>query len=299
MARTPGVIRHFIDDFVADDVFTLAASLAFYTTLALSPLLVLMLTVLGSLMPATQERVVAELVALGGAQLEPLLRQMIEAADDRPDLRQLAGWGALLVLVFSASVLFAQLQAAMNRIWDAEDVHLAGAWGFVRRRLLSIGLLMTLVFVSIVTLLAQAAISFLPSGEEGVMLVLGSLVALLVYTLLFAALYRFLPDRRIPWATALRGGALTAVLFMLGRAAIGAYLAGSGAAGAFGAAGSVVLWLLWAYYTGIVFLASAELVYAVAHVRSWAWYAPRGESASAGRADRHEVPAAVSASRPR
>lgn len=264
--------RTFIDDFVADEVPAQSAALAFYTTLALSPVLLLMLTVLGSLLPSTQERVIAELVALGGAQLEPLLRQMIDSAEQQPDLHRLAGWGSLLVLIFSASVLFAQLQSAMNRIWDATNAKLTGARGFLRRRLLSIGMLMTLVFVSIVTLVAQAGLSYLPSGEEGLMLVVGTLIGLIVYTLLFAALYRWLPDRRVPWSTAVRGGALTAVMFMIGRAAVGAYLARSDTAGAFGPAGSVVIWLLWAYYMAMVFLTSAELVYAIAHRRGWAWF---------------------------
>jgi membrane protein len=234
--------------------------------------------------------VVSQLVELGGAQIEPFIRTLIDSADQQPNLRQAAGWVSFVLLVISASALFAQLQSAMNRIWDAEDHRLSGIWGTLRRRLFSIGMLMTLVFVSIVTLMAQAALSFLPQGEEGLWLVVGWLIGLVVYTLLFAALYRYLPDKRVPWSTALRGGAITAVLFMIGRAAIGAYLAYSDVAGAFGAAGSVIIWLLWAYYIGLVFLASAELVDVLARRRGWAWFDGDSEGTTAGPRRAHEIP---------
>jgi membrane protein len=286
----PGIISQFSSEFSKDDLSTQAAALSFYTTLALAPSLLLVLTLLGTLAPSAQERVIEQLVELGGAQIEPFVRTLIDSADDQPDLRQVAGWVSFLLLLVSASALFAQLQSAMNRIWDAEDAHLAGVWGLVRRRLLSVGMLMTLVFVSIVTLLAQAALTFLPQGEEGVWLVVGWIISVAVYTVLFAALYRYLPDRRVPWSTAFRGGAITAVLFMVGRAAIGAYLAYSDVAGAFGAAGSVIIWLLWAYYIGLVFLASAELVHILAERRGWAWFDDDGKGTTAGPRHRHEIP---------
>jgi membrane protein len=286
----PGAISQFFTAFSDDDLTTQAAALSFYTTLALAPSLLLVLTLLGALAPLAQERVVEQMVELGGAQVEPFIRTLIDSADDQPNLRQVAGWISFLLLLVSASALFAQLQSAMNRIWDAADEQLSGIWGTIRRRLFSVGMLMTLVFVSIVTLMAQAAMSFLPQGQEGLWLLVGWVIGVAIYTVLFAALYRYLPDKRLPWSTAFRGGAITAVLFMIGRAAIGAYLAYSDVAGAFGAAGSVIIWLLWAYYIGLVFLASAEVVYVAAQRRGWAWFEDGGKGSSGGPRYEHEIP---------
>lgn len=263
--------RRFLTNFVNDDVFGLSAAVAFYTTLAVSPLLLLALTVVGSLYPGTQERIIVQLVELAGTELEPLLRQIISSADERPDLRRFAGWVSIGVLLATASVLFAQLQYALNRIFRAQNAKMTGILGFLRRRLLSVGVLLTLLFVSIMSLALQAALSAVSEGAEGIWVVAASAFDLVVYTVLFSALYRWLPDRHVPWASALRGGLLTAALFTIGRAAIGAYLAHSDAAGAFGPAGSVVLLLLWAYYSAIVFLGSAEIVYAIAQARGWRW----------------------------
>ena len=263
--------REFIVNVAEDDVFGLAAAIAFYTTLALSPLLVLALTAVGSLYPGAQERLIAQLVDVTGAQLEPLLRQVISSAEERPDLRRFAGWMSVGVLLASASVLFAQLQFALNRIFHAENAKMTGVWGFVRRRLLSMGVLLSLLFVTVLSLAVQAGLNAVSENAEGIWVAVGMLFDLLVYTVLFAALFKWLPDRHIPWASALRGGLVTAALFSIGHALIGAYLARSDAAGAFGPAGSVVLWLLWAYYSALVFLVSAEVVHAIARARGWGW----------------------------
>jgi membrane protein len=285
----PGTLKAFFNRFSETDVTTQAAALSFYTTLALAPSLMLVLTVLGALAPGSQERVVGTMVDLGGEQIEPFIRTLVDSADEQPNLRQVAGWISFVLLLISASALFAQLQSAINRIWDAEDPQLTGIWATIRRRLFSVGMLMTLVFVSIVTLFVQAALSYLP-GDTWIWITVSTAVGLVIYTALFAAMYRYLPDKRIPWSTAFLGGAVTAVLFTIGRAAIGMYLAYSDAAGAFGAAGSVIIWLLWAYYIGIVFLGAAALVYVLARQRGWAWF----DGEPADRVDRaqeqHAIP---------
>lgn len=271
-ARGPGAVaRKFFSDLIEDDVLAHAAALSFYTTLALSPLLVLALTVAGSLYPSAQEQLINELVRLVGPQVEPVLRQLIDSASTRPDLRQWAGWWSVGLLVVAASAVLAQVQSSFNRIWGCADTTLSGVRGFLRRRLLSAGLLLVLLFLTIVSLGVQAALNTLPSATEGWWLALGSVLGWAVYAVLFAALYHWLPDCRVPWATALKGGVLTAFLFVLGRFAIGAYLAQTDEAGAFGAAGGLLLWLLWAYYNAVIFLASAELLYALSAVRGWKW----------------------------
>lgn len=267
-------------DIVDDDVFALAAGLAYYTALSLAPLVILALALVSSLYPTLQARFVEQLGLVIGPQGRAVIETIIESADERPDLRQLAGWIGTGLLLIGASAVLAQLQKSLNRIWCMRGRVYRGWWGFVRRRILSVGVLLALLFLTIVSLVLQAVVATLPHLAEGLLMLTGWLLSFAVYTALFTILYRWLPDGRIPWPTALRGGVLTAVLFLFGRWLIGIYLAHSDAAGAYGPAGAIVLWLIWAYYAALVFLLSAELLYALAHHRRWRWWQdPEAEAA--------------------
>jgi membrane protein len=266
-----GVWRKFTDDLVSDDLPSLAAALAYYTTLALAPVVLIALSAFSALYPSAQENLAREVGGIVGPQGEELIRMITASTERHPDLGRLAGWIGAAMLLLGASSAFAQLQASLNRIWNMENRAYGGVWGFLRRRVLSLGVLLALLFFTIITLVFQAALNGLSFGEERAMQILGWLVGAVIYTALFASLYKWLPDGRIAWTTALRGGLLTTALFLLGRWAIGLYLGHSDTAGAFGRAGAVVVWLIWTYYSGLVFLLSAELLYALAHARGWAW----------------------------
>jgi membrane protein len=261
-------------DLNEDDVPALAASIAYYTTLSLSPVMLLGLTVIGTMVPSAQEKFIAEAAGLVGAQGEGVIRSIVESARDQPDLRHAAGWVGIGVLLFGATAVFGQLQFSLNRIWDLENRALKGLAGFIRRRVLSIGLLASVLFLTIVSFLMQAAFNAVPWFQQGPLAIVWFAVSFLLYSALFSALYRWLPDRRIPWLTAIRGGLLTAVLFQVGRYLIGIYLGHSTAAGAFGPAGALVVWLIWAYYSALIFLVSAEILFELAHHRGWEWWEP-------------------------
>jgi membrane protein len=269
---TPGFWKSLFDDFLEDDVSSLAAAIAYYTTLSLSPLVLLALSVLGAMYPASQEKFVAEVGALVGTAGEQVIRTIVESAAARPDLRHAAGWIGVALLAFGATTVFAQLQYSLNRIWDMQDRGLSGLWGFVRRRVLSVGVLLALLFLTMISFLVQTAVNSVPMFEAGFLQVVWWMASFGLYTALFAGLYRWLPDRRIPWLTATRGALITAAMFLAGRKLIGVYLGHSQAAGAFGPAGAVVIWLLWAYYTAMTFLFSAELLQALARHRRWGWW---------------------------
>jgi membrane protein len=243
----------------------------------LSPLILLALTIAGSLYLPAQDRLIAEVVALVGPQVEPVLRHVIDSAHDRPDLRSWTGWLSGALLLIGASAVLAQLQGALNQIWACENRSWNGILGFIRRRVLSAGVLLALLFITILSMGVQAAISSTSFGNEGWLWWLSSAVSGLIYAALFTALYHWLPDCKVPWSTAWRGGLLTALLFMLGRVAMATYLANTDAAGAFGAAGGLMLWLLWAYYSALIFLLSAQLLYALSTVRGWQWSGPVGD----------------------
>ncbi|HUP93194.1 MAG TPA: YihY/virulence factor BrkB family protein [Solimonas sp.] len=271
--RPAGFWKALFKDIGDDSVSSLAASIAYYATLSLAPLILLSLAVIGALYPSAQQQFVTEIGNLVGPKGAEVVKTIVESTDQRPDLQKLAGWSGVALLLFGASTVFAQLQDALNRIWNLRALQRPGAWGFVRRRVLSAGVLMGLLFLTIVSFVVQAGLSAFGGSEELLAKVLWAALSLLLYSCLFTALYRWLPAARLPWGTVIRGGVLTTGLFLLGRCAIGVYLARTDAAGAFGAAGAVVIWLIWAYYSALVFLLSAEVMYALAHARGWTWVA--------------------------
>ncbi|HUR41491.1 MAG TPA: YihY/virulence factor BrkB family protein [Verrucomicrobiae bacterium] len=272
------------NDFVDDDVIPLAAATAYYTTLCLSPLLLLSLAVIGALYPSAQERFLADVGALVGAQGQEVIRSIVENASERPDLRQFAGWIGVGVLLFGASAVFAQLQLALNRIWGMNSPVYHGAMGWIRRRLLSAGVLLAVLFLTLVSFVAQGVLNLVTIAPA--FAAVAWIITFLLYAALFTTLYHWLPDGRVPWMTAFRGGVLTTALFMVGRMLIGLYLEKTDAAGAFGPAGALVVWLLWAFYSSLVFLFSAELLYAIARHRHWHW----AESGDIGSNERGERP---------
>jgi membrane protein len=277
--------KTFIQGVGEHDLLALAAAIAYYTTLCLSPLLLLSLVVIGTLYPSAQETFLANVGALVGAEGEAVIRSIVQSASERPDLRQAAGWIGGAVLLFGASAVFAQLQLALNRIWALKSPVFKGALGWARRRLLSAGVLLAVLFLTIVSFVAQAALNLIHVPSAGVFASVGWLVTFLLYALLFTTLYHWLPDGRVPWTTAFRGGLITTALFMVGRTLIGVYLEKSDTAGAFGPAGAVVVWLVWAFYSALIFLVSAELLFALAKHRHWRW-ADTGDIGSAVRGRR-------------
>jgi membrane protein len=278
--------KMFFKDVSEDDLLPLAAAISYYTTLCLSPLLLLSLAIIGALYPSAQERFIAEVGGLVGAQGAEVIRAIVASASERPDLGRLAGWIGAAVLLFGASAVFAQLQLALNRIWGMKSPVYKGVLGWIRRRLLSAGVLLAVLFLTIVSFVMQAGLNFvqLPVAFAA----LGWVLTFLLYAALFTTLYRWLPDGRVPWWTAFRGGLMTTALFMVGRALIGLYLEKSDAAGAFGPAGAAIVWLLWAFYSALIFLVAAELLYALARRQQWRW----AESGDIGAAERGQRPVA-------
>lgn len=270
------------------DLIALAAAIAYYTTLCLAPLLLLALVLIGALYPSAQERFIANVGALVGGEGAAVVRAIVSSSRERPDLRHLAGWIGVGVLLFGASAVFAQMKLALNRIWSLKNPSYTGPLGWLRRRVMSAGVLLAVLFLTMVSFLLQALINMVELPAAGLLAAVGWIVTFALYAVLFTTLYRWLPDGRVPWSTALRGGLITTALFLAGRGVIGIYLKESDTAGAFGPAGAVVVWLLWAFYTALIFLFAAELLYALAKVRGWRW-AEAGDIGSAERGERPHV----------
>lgn len=263
------ILKDALKGFFEHDAMSLAASLSFYTLLSFAPLLVLSLW-FGSLLGYdAQQTILGEIADMAGPDARQAAQAVFENAGERPRLGSIAGFVGIGVVLVGATTVFAQLQAALNRIWRIRAEPRNALWGWLRRRVLSIGVIGAIVFVLIVSLVASSLLGVLLGHQGTLWDAVNQVVTTAIFALLFALLFRYLPDARIPWHRVLRGGIVTAVLFSLGKWLIGYYLASGNVGSAYGAASSLVILLVWVYYSGAIFLFGAEVV------RAWAF--ARGE----------------------
>lgn len=257
-----GVIKTTFKEFGSDDAMTYAAAVSFYTALSFAPLLVVLLVGLSLFLgPQAQEQLIQQLKELMGTQAGEVARQVLDSAE-KPTMRSWAGLISLLSLVFSATGVFAQLQNALNVMWDVKADLKGGILAWIRKRVLSLGMILTVGFLLVVSLVASAVLqSLIGGGGEGinpVWIVLNLAVSLLMFTGLFALMFKYLPDAQIPWKEVWIGAAITAALFILGKWAIGKYLGVASVGSAYGAAGSLLILLVWVYYSCVILFIGAE-----------------------------------------
>jgi membrane protein len=243
--------------FGANDVMSMAAALSFYTLISLAPLVTLLLWLTTTLYAAAQEEFFRQLGQLAGSQVEETVRTVVRNAEQDSDGGRLAAWLGFAALLLGASVVFSQLQLSLNRIFESPSVAGRGIVDWLRKRLLSLGMVVTLGFLLVVSMVAQAGLELVAARVPSAVPVVLSVLSLLVYTLIFAALYHWIPDRPVDTRRSLIGGAMTAVLFMVGRAAIGYYLGRAAMGSAYGPAGGLVVMLVWVYYSAMVFFVGA------------------------------------------
>ncbi|MGA7297065.1 MAG: YihY/virulence factor BrkB family protein [Rhodanobacteraceae bacterium] len=248
--------------FLDDNVMSLAASLSFYTLLSFAPLLVLAVWS-GSLIGYdAQQTMLDQLARVAGPGARAAAQSVFSSADSNPHLGSVSGIVGIAVSLVAATTVFAQLQAALNRIWGLRARPGNAVLGWLRRRVLSIGVIASVVFVLIVSLVASSLLGMLLSRNGAWWDVINQLVSTGVFAILFALLFRYLPDGRLPWQRVLWGGVVTAILFAIGKWLIGFYLSSGNVGSAYGAASSLVLLLVWVYYSGAIFFFGAEVVQA-------------------------------------
>jgi membrane protein len=256
-----------------DDVPSLAAAIAYYTVFSLPPLLVLIVALAGAFMgpAAVTEMITSQVGSAVGADAADAVRTMIENASTLG-----AGLGAKLggiaALLFGATGAFGQLQKALNRAWEVEAADERGPLlSLIFKRVLSFGMVLTVAFLLLVSLVissvlaavGDAAASVAGEGVVGTgVQILNLVVSFGVTAALFAVLFRYLPDAEISWRDVAVGAVVTALLFTLGKTAIGFYLGRAEPGSAFGAAGSLALLLVWIYYSALIVLVGAEFTQA-------------------------------------
>ncbi len=258
----------------------------------MAPIVLLVLWVASFLGPQAHEGLITEITALIGSKGGEAITLVIENARERPSLRNTAGMISLFTLVFGASAVFAELQAAMNRIWNTKPKPGRGIGGWLRKRLLSFGMLLAVLFLLLVSTILSALLAAAYGAAQGLPggAMLWSCIHFAVSTSVFAAvfalMFRYLPDVRIQWRDVWFGGLSTALLFAVGKYAVGLYLGRSSVGSAYGAAGSLIVVLVWAYYSALIFFFGAEMtqVWARQHGRGIEPYETAASTDSEARA---------------
>ncbi|MDJ0692593.1 MAG: YihY/virulence factor BrkB family protein [Xenococcaceae cyanobacterium MO_188.B32] len=249
-----------------DKVSLLAAALAYYTVFSITPLLVMAIAIAGAVFGQDTARgeileQINELVGEQGAQaIETAL-----ANANQPQLGSIASIISVVMLLVGASGVFAQLQEALNTVWNVRAKPDGGIGEFLRKRLLSFGMVLAIGFLLLVSLIVSAILSGISKLEITLLPGLNPLWQLLnlgisfgLISLLFALIYKYLPDVRIRWQDVWVGAIITAFLFTFGKFLIGLYLGRGSLGSAYGAAGSLIVFLAWVFYSAQILLFGAE-----------------------------------------
>ena len=263
-------VRAWNDDYAP----SMGAALAYYTAFSLAPLLIIVIAIAGLVFgqAAARGEIVGELTSLVGPDSAKAVEAMLAgSSESRRGL--MASFIGFVTLLVGATSVFGELQSSLDRIWKAPAMpQTAGLFATLRARLFSFGMVLAVGFLLLVSLVIGAALSAL--GKWSGTLLPGALVALQminlavgfgITTALFAMTYRLLPRVSIQWSDVWIGAIVTAVLFTVGKYLIGLYIGYAGTSSAFGAAGSLIVVLVWVYYSAQIFLLGAEFTWLFAH----------------------------------
>ena len=251
----------------------MGAALAFYTMFAIAPILVIAVAVAGYVFgpQVAETQVLQQLSALIGDTGAKAIRDLLLSAH-YSDKKNFAAAVGIITLLVGATSVFGELQYTLDRIWNTPPAKAVVWWQIVRKRVLSIGLVLGVGFLLMVSLLASAALTAVENffdtfmTQWAVVLPLVDLtLSFAMTTLLFAMIYKYIPRERLAWSDVWTGAAVTALLFTIGKFLIGLYLGKSSFNSAYGATGSLVILLLWIYYSAQIFLLGAEFTRVVTY----------------------------------
>ncbi|MBI0433479.1 YihY/virulence factor BrkB family protein [Roseomonas sp. KE0001] len=270
------LIRQSVLGFIEDEALSRGAAIAFYTVISLAPVLLIAIGIAGMAFgeEAARGAILDQLGGLMGQSGAELVQSILRSAAN-PTSGLLASAFGFATLLVTASGVFGEIQAALNVIWHAQpsprEKVSETVSRLLRARALSLSLVAALGFLLLVSLVVSAGLQALGGRLDMTMPGLAPLIRLahavlsfLLIAVLFAAIYKILPDRRLEWRDVAVGALVTALLFNLGKAVIGAWLGNSTIGSVYGAAGSVIILLLWIYYSAQIFLLGAEFTKAYA-----------------------------------
>jgi len=262
-----GLIKEAGKEWVADKAPRLSAATAYYTILSLAPLLVISVSIAGLVFgkDAAKSGIVHQFESLVGKSGADAVQQMLENSSE-PSSGLVAIVIGVATLLLGASGVFGELQDAFNTVWKAPPKPDRGFLGMFKDRFLSFAMVLCVGFLLLVSLVLSTALSgmggYLSQSVQGLpsaMRVIELLISFGIITVLFAMMFKYLPDCEVPWIDAWKGAAVTALLFTLGKYLIGLYLGKAAVASPFGAAGSLVALVVWIYYSAMILFFGAEL----------------------------------------
>ena len=268
------LIRKTISAWIDDYAPSMGAALAYYTMFSIAPLLLIIIAVAGWVFGAEAARgeILEQLEGLMGNEGAAMIQVMINSASE-PEKSATAAFISIIILLIGATTVFGELQDALDRIWQASAKEKKGGlFALLRARFLSFGMILGISFLLMVSLVVSAGLSALGKwwepmfvGWEFVAQFINFVVSLALITVLFALIYKIMPRVTVAWRDVWIGSAVTSLLFTIGKLLIGLYIGKSGVASLFGAAGSLVVLLLWVYYSAQIFLLGAEFTWVYAH----------------------------------
>jgi membrane protein len=250
----------------------LGAALAFYTMLSMAPLLVVCIGIAGAIFgqQAAQDRIAWQIQNVVGYEGGQAIQALLKHAD-KPSSGIIAAVIGFFMLLFGASGVFGELRDSLNLVWGAKGPNSSGLMGMVKYRFASFAMVLGIGFLLLVSLVLSAAIAaagklfagYLPASEF--MLHTGTIVVTFIaVTVLFGLLYKVVPDVRIEWRDVWIGAAVTSILFSVGKFLIGLYLGKASVGSAYGAAGSLVIFMVWVYYSAQIFFLGAQFTHVFA-----------------------------------
>jgi membrane protein len=260
------ILKDAVSGYIAHEALTRGAAIAFYAVTSLASVLLVVVAVAGFVFgqDVVRSNLIEQVSGLVGREGGELIKTMLTRASDKESSTWASLLGVLTVVV-TASGVFGEMQAALNRTWDVRGAD--QPWfSLIRARAASLSLVVVLGFLLMVSLAVSAAISAFGNymGSHAplapvLLSVANTLISLLLFTVLFAAIYKVLPDTPLSWRDVAVGALITAVLFTIGKSLIGWYLGTTAAGSGYGAAGALILILLWGYYSAQIFLFGAEI----------------------------------------
>ena len=263
-------VSAWIDDYAP----SMGAAISYYTVFSIAPLLLIVIAVAGFVWgrEAVQGEIVGQLAGLIGQDGATGVQALIESAN-KPVKGVVATIVSVIVLIIGATTVFAELQSALDRIWQVPPAQkISSLWATLRTRLLSLGFILGLGFLLLVTLVASAGVAAFGGWANGLLpgwellpQVINTVISLGIAAVLFAMIFKIMPQAKVSWRDVWVGAAVTAVLFEAGKTLIGLYIGKSGVTSSFAAAGSLVVLLVWVYYSAQIFLLGAEFTWVYAH----------------------------------
>ncbi|MDB5728689.1 MAG: Membrane protein [Noviherbaspirillum sp.] len=266
------LIKAAASSWIDDYAQSMGAALAYYTMFSIAPLLLIVISIAGLIFgaEAAHGEIFAQLQGLMGQQGADAVQSLLESVSKPAESIAAMVVGTILLLV-GATTVFGELQDSLDRIWRAPKRNRAGIWSLLRARLLSFGMIMGIGFLLMVSLVVSAALAAVgklwgPLFADWKIRAntLNFMVSFLLSMTVFAMIYKTMPRARVDWADVWICASVTALLFAVGKFLIGLYIGKSGVTSGFGAAGSLVVVLLWVYYSAQIFLLGAEFTWAYA-----------------------------------